>query len=129
MQLNSAQISFAAGDTDAVALCQQVTFDDGSTWVGPDGTNPDCPAATVAGPPIIDQVVALVEAILNAVQAIADRFAQQFVDPVVCPIFIALGTIAGGGILGVLRINADGDVYVANVTGIGYTREYDCPPY
>jgi hypothetical protein len=44
VQEGEAQISYAAGDTDIVALCQQVTFADGSTWVGPDGTNPGLPS-------------------------------------------------------------------------------------
>jgi len=48
-QSSSKQISYYAGTTDTVTLCQQVTFDDGATWLGPDGTNPDC--RVVIGPP------------------------------------------------------------------------------
>src|SRR5207302_4370343 len=106
------QISFAAAEVDQFNECQTVTFDDGSIWTSADGNvGTDCPIETVSGPPIIDQVVALVESVLNTARAIADSVAKQFVDPIVCPIFITLGNLVGGGVLGVLRIYADGDVY------------------
>lgn len=48
VQAGSEVISFASTDTDVVSICQQVTFGDRSTWVGPTGTNPSCSAATTA---------------------------------------------------------------------------------
>jgi len=56
-QQGARDVMFTAGDTDAVSLCTKVTFDpnDGSTWVGPDGTNPDCagPASIQIPPQIV----------------------------------------------------------------------------
>ena len=45
VQEGEALISFTASDVDVVAECQAVTFADGSTWTGQDGTNPDCPSS------------------------------------------------------------------------------------
>jgi hypothetical protein len=120
VQANSAQITFAAGDTDAISECEQVTFDDGSTWVGADGTNPDCPAATTTQIPpqvVIDTLNTVIDA-ANAV-LIAD------VDPVICPI---LKNNLGGQTVGPLEINADGDVIVNDPVGL-VGKVYDCPPY
>ena len=51
-QLNAAHISFTTNAGDEVSLCMQVTFVDGSTWTGPDGTNPDCkPVMYIPIPP------------------------------------------------------------------------------
>ena len=46
VQTGERVISFTARDDQLNALCQQVTFADGSTWTGFDGTNPDCPGPT-----------------------------------------------------------------------------------
>jgi hypothetical protein len=117
VQQASAQISFAAGDTDAVALCQQVSFDDGSTWVGPDGTNPDCPAAIETQIP--PQVV---------IDAINNLFVTV-IDPAICPELITLGQLTGGGVAGVVTIGPDGDVNVADPLALGLNPVEDCPPY
>jgi len=116
VQQNEAQITFAAGDTDAVALCQQVIFDDGSSWVGADGTNPDCPAAMSTQIP--PQVV---------IDAINNLFVTV-IDPTICPVLIQLGQLTGGGVPGVLTIGPDGDVNVIDPLGILDPVE-DCPPY
>jgi hypothetical protein len=105
VQANSAQISYSAGDTDAVALCQKVTFDDGSSWVGPDGTNPDCPAATSTQIPpqvVIDTI--------NSVLALTDAL-----NPILCPIFASLGPQDIGG---VITISSDGSLVIADPVGL-----------
>jgi len=128
--LNSAQISFSSVEGDLINECQQVTFADGSTWTAPDGNvGVDCPAVTVGGPPIIDELIDLVEFLLETARTLADSVTKSFIDPIVCPNFQTVGNFVGGGVLGVVRIHPDGDIYVANVTGTGYTREYNCPPY
>jgi hypothetical protein len=97
------QISFSAGDTDFIAECQEVVFADGSTWTAPDGNvGVDCSAsASVGGSPQLDQLL--------------------------CPVFVALYAETNGGVLGVLRISSGGDLYLANPTGTGYTKIWDCP--
>jgi hypothetical protein len=55
IQANAAPVTFTARDADAVEMCQQVTFADGSTWASPDGTNPFCPID--ASPQFPPQVV------------------------------------------------------------------------
>lgn len=117
VQAAEAQITFAAGDTDAVSLCQQVTFADGSTWVGADGTNPDCPAAISTQIP--PQVV---------IDAINNLFVTV-IDPAICPELITIGQLTGGGVPGVLTIGPDGDVNVADPLDLGLNPVEDCPPY
>jgi hypothetical protein len=101
------QIVYTAAESGVARVCQQVTFADGSTWTARDGNvGTDCqPAATVA-------------------VTSPDSF-----DSVLCPLFIALYAETDGGILGVLRIHSDGDLYVAQPLGVGYIRVYDCPPH
>jgi hypothetical protein len=105
VQANSAQITFAASETDAVSECEQVTFDDGSTWVGADGTNPDCPAATQTQIPpqvVIDTI--------NSVLALTDAL-----NPILCPIFASLGPQDIGG---VITISSDGSLVIADPVGL-----------
>jgi len=105
VQSGAAQITLAAGDTDAVALCQQVTFADGSTWVGPDGTNPDCPAAMSEQIPpqvVIDTI--------NSILALTDAL-----NPIICPIFAAIGP---QNIAGIITIAADGSLVIADPLGL-----------
>ena len=54
---------------------------------------------------------------------------EHDLEPVACPAFIELGRDTGGGVFGAVLIDADGDVYLAQPLGRGYTRYYDCPPY
>lgn len=54
---------------------------------------------------------------------------KRDLNPAVCPIFSELANDTGGGVLGAVLINPDGDVYVAQPLGRGYTREWDCPPF
>lgn len=108
----SKQVNFSAGPGDTVAVCEQVTFDDGSGWVGPDGSNPDCPAATGAAIP--PQVV--VDILTSA--------DQTLVDPVGCPVLQRLA-----GDYGPLTIDPDGDVYIADPLGLGVNPIHDCPPF
>ena len=103
VQTGVQQIAFAATPEDAIAECQQVTFEDGSTWAGgPFGTNPDCSGLNAQG---------------------------GLLDPTVCPVFITVGQVTDGRIFGVIAIGADGDLSVADPIGPGYTKVYDCPPY
>lgn len=51
------------------------------------------------------------------------------IDPILCPIFSQLSGITGGGVLGAIRVDPDGDLYLAKVLGVGYDKIYDCPPY
>jgi hypothetical protein len=131
VQANSAQISYSAGDTDAVALCQKVTFDDGSSWVGPDGTNPDCPAATSTQIPpqvVIDTLDTVINTLIDVLNTANDALNSVLiadVDPVICPI---LKNNLGGQTVGPLEINADGDIIVNDPAGL-VGKVYDCPPY
>lgn len=122
-QSGAAQINYRASDSDAVNLCEQVTFFDGSTWVGLDGSNPDCPAVNAAEfpPPVVTDTLDTVVAEIGILQ-------HTVIDPVLCPELVELGFLTGGGVLGV-HIHPDGDVYVPRVTGTGEDQIYDCPPY
>ena len=118
VQAGSDQITFAAGPTDTVLECEDVTYADGTT------EPEDCPAATQQQIPP-QQVIDL----LNSVFDTLNNFEIQNVDPVVCPVLVQLGAATGGGVPGVLEIHADGDVYVADPLGLGLNPVYDCPPY
>jgi hypothetical protein len=112
------QISFGAGSSDVVTECQQVAFADGSTWVAPDGNiGTDCR-------PVTRQ-----EVNASQVAGLFDVIKQQHVDPVVCPVLVALGQATGGRVLGVVTIEPDGDVFVAQLTGPDDDWVYDCAPY
>jgi hypothetical protein len=116
VQATQAQISFTAVDGDQVNECMQVTFADGSRWVGADGTNPDCPAATsVTVPPTV-------------VGDLVDTITFPLI-PIVCPIFVTLHQVIGNGVPGVLTIGADGDISVADPLSGGLYPVIDCPPY
>jgi hypothetical protein len=102
-----AEISFSSVTGDNITECQRVTFDDGSTWTAKDGNvGVDCPEPGD---------------LINTVTELPD-FA-------VCPFLIATATVTGGGVLGVLWFGPDGDIYIADPTGIVYAEIYDCPPY
>ena len=110
--VNAAQISFTAVDGDQITECQQVTFDDGSPWVGPGGGNPDCPAATTVTfpPPVVQGLIDTVIATVNTVLALTDA-----INPIICPIFAALGP---QNIAGIVTIAADGSLVIADPVGL-----------
>lgn len=125
VQAGAKVTGFVAASSDAIAVCQRVTFHDGSTWVAPDGnTGTDCTAVTEAQVPP-QQVIDLIDTIVD----VTDSIDKGNVDPIVCPIFVSLHGVTGGGVLGVLLIDAQGDLYVAQPLGVGYHKVYDCPPY
>ena len=109
---NAAQISYSAVTGDQVTECQQVTFDDGSPWVGPDGTNPDCPAATSVDfpPPAVQGAIDTVIATINTVLALTDA-----INPIICPIFAALGP---QNIAGIVTISSNGSLDIADPVGL-----------
>jgi len=109
---NSMQIAFPAPAGSTVELCQKVTF------IPSGRTVPDrCQAATeVDAPP---------QVVFNTLQSAS----VQVIDPTLCPILIALGQFTGGGVLGVVDIAPDGDIYVPLLRGTGLEWVYDCPPY
>jgi len=125
VQENHQQISFNAFDGDIVSLCQSVSFWDPSTWTAPDGNvGTDCQAATsLQFPP--QAIYDFVNTLVDSMQSISD----PVIDPIVCPIFSELYSTTGGGVLGVLLIQPDGDLYLAKPLGVGYDQVYDCPPY
>jgi hypothetical protein len=115
VQANSAQISYSAGDTDAVALCQKVTFDDGSSWVGPDGTNPDCPAATSTQIPpqvVIDTLNSVLDTVFTTVNGV---LALVDLNPVLCPVLASVGPQNIGG---VVIIDANGSLTIQDPVGL-----------
>jgi hypothetical protein len=82
----------------------------------------DCPHATH---PIIppDGFVEFVDSVFEAVNPVSDALIAAevaYVDPVVCPVLVSL---APRDVPGLLRIEPDGDLYVAD------TLIWDCPPY
>lgn len=81
VQANAASITFDPGQYDDATLCQQVTFDDGSTWADPNGENPVCFGS--AGPQFPPQVVFdTVDLALRAVNG-AVGTAEQTIAPVI----------------------------------------------
>ncbi len=84
VQANAARIAFVAGDTDVVVMCQQVTFDDGSVWDSPDGTNPDCPVSVSPGgfPPqvLIDTIDTVLGALPGGVQQLVIDTVNDVLD-------------------------------------------------
>lgn len=111
VQANAKQITFAAGDTDIVDLCQSVVYADGSTESTCFGAcECDLP------PQVFIDTVDLVFGTLNSL-LIAN------VDPVVCPQLVKLA-----GDYGPLTIGTDGDVTVSDPLGV-IAKVYDCPPY
>jgi len=106
------QISFDDQDgTSPTSLCEDDVWGDGDTsgWY--------CWSATdIQAPP-------------PGIMDVLDSIEFNLLDPLVCPIFSQLGESTGGGVLGVIRIDPDGDLYLAKVLGVGYDLIYDCPPY
>lgn len=105
------RISFSAGDADWVDICQVVAFADGTTQT-------QCP-------PWQDQNFppqAFID-LLNDVFGAANAAEVTYVDPAVCPAFVA-----AAGSYGPITIEPDGDVSVRDPLDlIGLV--WDCPPY
>jgi hypothetical protein len=105
------EVPYTATDTDVVTVCQRVTYGDLTT-------EPEsCTSVNSLQVPPQE-----VTDILSGVEF-------QLLDPILCPIFSQLYQLTGGGVLGVLRIDWDGDLYAAQPLGVGYVQVYDCPPY
>ncbi|MBV9098885.1 MAG: hypothetical protein JO079_12590 [Frankiaceae bacterium] len=104
VQAGAQQIAFTASPFDAVALCEDVRWADGthSGYV--------CQAST--------EVMVPAQVIVDSVGIVGG-----VVDPIVCPI---LASLAGGypSVFPVVVIQPDGDVYLP-IPGIVV---YDCPP-
>lgn len=107
-----AQIVFDdQGGTLPSALCEEDNWSDGdsSGWVCQGSSQFQIPP----------------QAVIDAVNSVT----ATTLDPTVCPVFQELHDLTGGGVLGVVRIGADGDLYLAQPVGVGYDKVYDCPPY
>ncbi|MBV9098165.1 MAG: hypothetical protein JO079_08905 [Frankiaceae bacterium] len=112
------QIVFTADATATVELCEHVVYADTTT-------EDSCRVATSQNIPP-DAVVALLNSIFDQL----DAFEKQNVDPNVCPVLVALhNAIPGGGIPGVLWIDPEGDVYVADPLSLGLNPFWECYPY
>jgi hypothetical protein len=113
VQANAKQISFPAGDADAVEVCETVTYADGTTE--PPCYDGRCPGAELC--PILPQWVL---DLLN----LPNDLVIQYVDPAVCPELVKLA-----GTYGPITVTADGDVYVPDPLALFGGPIYDCPPY
>ncbi|MDQ1700518.1 MAG: hypothetical protein QOG34_2381 [Frankiaceae bacterium] len=113
VQAAAATVSYVAGDGDWVEVCEQVVYGDGTTESG-------CPIShgdPQLPPPIV------IDALTAALDALTDA-EITYVDPVVCPVFVA-----AAGSYGPVTIAPDGDVYLPDPYALGLTPVYDCPPY
>lgn len=113
LQAGANPISFTAAPDQSVSLCQRVVYGDGTDtgWVCPMTD----PCFSVGGCP--PEALTLVEGIVN------NAF-TSVIDPALCPVFAA-----NAGDYGLVTINSDGDVDVADPLGLGLNPVYDCPPY
>lgn len=103
------RITFTAPIYGYVDECEQVTYADGTT-------------EPLSCPPI-DTIQFPPQAILDALDG-----AKLLLAPVVCPVLATLGEATDGRVGGAIRIDPDGDLYVAKPIGPEYYRVYDCPP-
>jgi len=110
VEIGTAQGTFRAKDTDVVTLCEDVLY----WW----DWKPQPKVCTA-----VDWVQ------VGVATDTLENLEIELVDPLVCPILVSVGQLTGGGIPGVLQINPDGDVYVADPLGLGINPVYDCPPY
>jgi hypothetical protein len=117
VQAGSDQVVFTASDTDAVQLCQTITYADHST----ESSCGDATSQQIPPQQVIDA--------LNGIFDTLTAFEISTVDPIVCPVLVTLHGVTGGGVPGVVEIHADGDVYVADPLSLGINPVYDCPPY
>jgi hypothetical protein len=104
VQAGADQISYAASGEDAVALCQEVVYADGSTDA----------AACGALRPILPLPI----------QCDLDWCVFYPLDSVLCP---QLKNLVGE--YGPITIAPDGDVYIPDPLGLQIDPFWDCPPY
>jgi len=114
VQAGIATISFAAGDGDWIAECEQVVYADGTSDWG-------CPINHGEGqlPP---------QFVLDALGFVLDTVTAAeiaYVDPAVCPVFVQLAGSYPAGLV----IAPDGDVYLPDPFALGINPFWDCPPY
>ncbi|MBV9097114.1 MAG: hypothetical protein JO079_03560 [Frankiaceae bacterium] len=113
LEVGANPISFVAGPTDEVSLCQRTVYADGvdTGWF--------CPGATTLQLPP-QQVHDDIEWTLWY----ANQPFVWGVDPRVCPVLAA-----HPGTYGVVTVGPDGDVSVPDPLHLGLNPLYDCPPY
>jgi hypothetical protein len=111
------RVSYAAGDTDWVQLCQRVLYADGTDtgWVCPGPEH-----CFIEGPPCFPPAV---NTLLDLVNGVLNEAFTTIVDPQLCPVLVA-----NAGTYGPVTIQSDGDVYVSDPFGL-LGLVYDCPPY
>jgi hypothetical protein len=103
------RITFTDPVYDNVDECEQVTYADGTT-------------EPLFCPPI-DSIQFPPQFIFDALDE-----AKALLAPIVCPVLVSLGEATDGRIAGAIRIDPDGDLYLAKPIGPAYYRVYDCPP-
>jgi hypothetical protein len=103
------EVAFSATPDDAVSLCEQVGYGDGST------TSWCAPVADAAVPP---------RGWIRPVDDILDTTDPPPIDPTICPVLVEIS-----GNYGAVTIGPDGDVYVIDPLGVGVSQLQDCPPY
>ena len=113
------QVTYTADDDDDVDLCAVWTTSTHSGEACGDATTTQIPPQAV-----IDLLISIAEQIDAALapifQALSDA-EVQFVDPLLCPVLIAIRGIVN--IPGVIEINDQGDVFLLA------EPFWDCPPY
>ena len=110
-QAGATQISFEDDPGNSVVLCQRVQFADGY----------DTGMSCIFEPP---PPLPLIE-IVDFIVATETQLFVDDIDPVACPVFVALA-----GDYGPVSIKPDGDVYVTDpLDSFAGGPAYDCPPY
>jgi hypothetical protein len=120
--VGAGQATFTADVTDTVYICTDVTTTSTghSNICAPLTTTPICPEAVCGDGGILDQVIAIINAINEQ---------TKVVDQVVCPVLItAAPTVDSLPTAAVLYIDpVTGDTYVGGTTPADLF--WDCPPY
>ena len=115
------QVTYTATDQDDVDLCIEYS-------TASEGTVNTCfETTTTTFPPqaVTDLLISLAEQVDAVLAQVFDTLSDlevQFVDPVLCPIFVTLGGVIPD-VPGVLEINGQGDVFLLG------DPFWDCPPY
>jgi hypothetical protein len=111
------RVTFTSAVTDTVTICTNVTTSGGSESVCADlTTTPICPEQVCGDGGVLDQVFAVLNTVLGAI------------DPTICPVIAAnRGVVNSLPTASVLFIGADGDIFVGGTTADDLF--YDCPPY
>lgn len=121
VQAGATTVSFAAGDSELVQLCQQVVYGDGTI-----DTQCPIPLGDQNWPPgwFVDTVSAVLD-VVNSVGAELTAAEVAYVDPVVCPVFAQLAGSYPGGV----TVAPDGDLYLPDPLDLWIGPFWDCPPY